>query len=297
MLNENEFYEKLVSLIKAELPRCDVSLKENEKNNVSEIAMIITGKQMRCSPVFALKAFYDEYCMNDNLDEIVSKIIDYYVDQIEQSKNVLKQFDELNSYERVRNLLGIKMVNYESNKDGYIKDAAYKKFLDLAIVPYISLEMKDGIGSCVVNNHMLKIWNKTIDEVIEDALSITKKDYEIMDLSKMLEMMMPGFFDGKTDLPKTDDMTQMIVVTNHNKINGAWNILNEEALQNVCEKIGDNKFYIIPSSIHEIICVPVCNQPGYFKEMIRTVNMESVDPKDILSNTLYLYDDGDVKIA
>ena len=51
-------------------------------------------------------------------------------------------------------------------------------------------------------------------------------------------------------------------------------------------------YYILPSSVHEVIIVPyseiyVCSK---LDEMVREINSTQVEEEDVLSNHVYLYD-------
>lgn len=67
------------------------------------------------------------------------------------------------------------------------------------------------------------------------------------------------------------------------------------AYPNVLEMIGQilkKDYYILPSSVHEVIIVPyseiyVCSK---LDEMVREINSTQVEEEDVLSNHVYLYD-------
>ena len=49
--------------------------------------------------------------------------------------------------------------------------------------------------------------------------------------------------------------------------------------------------YVIPSSIHELILIPECDEvdPHYIGSMINDVNNNVVPPEEILSYNVYYY--------
>ena len=62
------------------------------------------------------------------------------------------------------------------------------------------------------------------------------------------------------------------------------------AIDEICEKF-DNKFMIIPSSVHELIIIPSEGVDPYnILEMISEVNGSEVRSEEVLSNDLYMYD-------
>ena len=83
----------------------------------------------------------------------------------------------------------------------------------------------------------------------------------------------------------------MYILTNESRTFGAVAMLETELLRKFAEKVGED-FLVLPSSIHEVILVPVSNLPDseYIKEMIREINNTNVDPEEQLSNNYYYYD-------
>lgn len=98
----------------------------------------------------------------------------------------------------------------------------------------------------------------------------------------------------------------MLVVTNANKTGGASLILDDNVRQRVSELYGGNDFFVIPSSIHEVITLPVgnniLNSAGTFSpfqpdsetlqsimEMVSEVN-ETLDDEEILGYSVSIYD-------
>ena len=101
----------------------------------------------------------------------------------------------------------------------------------------------------------------------------------------LLEMGYPAFM-----LPSQDDPS-MYVLTNENKVYGAAMILNNELLSNIRDVL-NRDFIIIPSSIHEVIIVPISDDImdiNEYSKMIQEVNTSEVDSKEVLSDHPYLY--------
>ena len=83
----------------------------------------------------------------------------------------------------------------------------------------------------------------------------------------------------------------MYVLTNKEMTFGAAAIIDEEFMWDVYDKIGGD-FIIIPSSIHELIAVPMTemeNNKDYVNNMIKDVNRTQVEQKDRLSNHAYKF--------
>ena len=91
------------------------------------------------------------------------------------------------------------------------------------------------------------------------------------------------------DMVPTDD--KLFVLTNNQKLNGAAALLDEKMMEQIAERVG-NDFYILPSSVHEVLIVP--KEAGMdFKDleaMVQEVNATQVAPQDKLSDHVYQYD-------
>lgn len=82
----------------------------------------------------------------------------------------------------------------------------------------------------------------------------------------------------------------MLVATNKQKIWGAGLLASDACLKTIAEKMGGD-YIILPSSVHEVICVPAdCGDVETFRGMICSVNAECVEAQEVLGNHPYLYE-------
>jgi hypothetical protein len=90
----------------------------------------------------------------------------------------------------------------------------------------------------------------------------------------------------------------MYVMTNKWKNFGASAVFDPEALQKAAEAIGGTDFFILPSSVHELMIVPDNGEMDYRElcGMVREVNQNEVDPKDFLSDRVQYYDRGTKRV-
>ncbi|MDE7183556.1 MAG: hypothetical protein K2O40_03555 [Lachnospiraceae bacterium] len=87
------------------------------------------------------------------------------------------------------------------------------------------------------------------------------------------------------------------VLSNRERLQGAACMLYPDLLRRLADAT-DSSYYIIPSSIHELLIVPT---DGFMdreeiKEMIREVNDTQVKPEERLSYSLYGYDKKENKV-
>ena len=83
----------------------------------------------------------------------------------------------------------------------------------------------------------------------------------------------------------------MYVYSNQSKVNGAVYMLDKESMSAVADKIGES-FAILPSSIHEVIVLPVNEDMDRqtLEAMVQDVNAGQVAPEERLSDHVYMYD-------
>lgn len=83
----------------------------------------------------------------------------------------------------------------------------------------------------------------------------------------------------------------MYVLGSKRLINGAVQMCSQQTLKKAAEVIGSD-FWILPSSIHELILVPVYSIEGdaqELAEMVRDINDTQLRPYEILSYHVYRY--------
>ena len=81
----------------------------------------------------------------------------------------------------------------------------------------------------------------------------------------------------------------MYVLTSRYGYLGAAAMLYENVLKRFAESL-DSDLYILPSSVHEVILLPIWGQEKeILQNMVGEINEKEVQKKDILSNTVYRY--------
>ena len=82
----------------------------------------------------------------------------------------------------------------------------------------------------------------------------------------------------------------MYVLTNQHKLNGSVCILYQNVLRDFANRLACD-FYILPSSIHEVLLIPAANQISYqeLSDMVQDVNSSQLSREEILSDHVYYY--------
>ena len=80
---------------------------------------------------------------------------------------------------------------------------------------------------------------------------------------------------------------------------GASAILDNDAMDKVCNALDVDQVYVLPSSIYEVL-ICAANQykdPEALAEMVQEINRNEVSETDFLSDNVYLYDKNERRLT
>lgn len=128
-------------------------------------------------------------------------------------------------------------------------------------------------------------------------------DYQITPVFEMLSRSVPGFNpdmeEGKVVTPP-DDEPPMYILHGKSGYSVAALILDHEVQKQISDlpEMKDG-YYIIPSSIHEVIIVPkgTCKSVSFLNSIVRFVNADCVSPEERLGDHVYEIRDGSLCTA
>lgn len=222
----------------------------------------------------------------DDLERIVGEnaAMDKYIsciDEMVKRHLVMSAFNEdIYDWKKMKSRVRKKVVNYKLNS-GRLKDVVYREYLDLAEVLYITLLMPGGQGSCEVQKLFLGYWEVSEEELFRCAEeNMESEQYEIRNLTDVL---------GENFVDQEEINTPMLFATNKEMTYGAALVTNPKLLKTLLGE-QDGNYYILPSSIHEII---LYSDDAVTVEELQTlvheVNWTSVSKTDFLSDSVYYY--------
>lgn len=276
-----------------------VRINEVMKNNgvvLSGITMMQDDSNI--SPTIYLNNYYKAYESGETtLGCIIEDVLDTY-ERNKVNRSVDMRF--FMNYENIKDRIIFKLIHAERNKD-LLKDVPYIKYLDCAVV-FQCLVSEEMFGNATIMIHKahMKIWQATVEELYERALQNTPKlqCYDIKSMRDVLcEMMLLEEMEG-TSSKETEEYFKelpnsvpMYVLSNRSRVQGAACILYPDILKDFAEAIKSD-FYILPSSIHEVILLPAQGDEDTeaLKNMVREVNESQVEREEVLSDSVYYFD-------
>jgi hypothetical protein len=176
------------------------------------------------------------------------------------------------------------LVSYEKNKE-LLRKIPHIPYLDLAIVFVCSAgDLSKEYATILIHNHHMEYWNIDLHSLYDLALENTPKL-----LSYHFENM-ADYLVSQCNWKPCEDHMPMYLLTNHLKIHGACVILYDGLLEQIAKEL-NSSFVVIPSSVHEVLIVPVQNKKELkiYSNMVLEVNATQLPKDEILSNHAYYY--------
>lgn len=286
-MNKNKFIETVVEELERRNPAISFEVERICKPNDTYLYGLRAKSNDNIAPVIYLDDYYYRY-VEDEIDlNVIIKRINHVIQEamLDMPKdNVQSIIDTFGNYEDVKEKLYVAVWDYERNKN-WLKDKAYIKWVgELVIAARIHICMGDEIGTVHVTTALLNTWNVSFETVLKDAKynSFVRHNTTIIPMADMLNRL-----GVDVDLP---DEPPVFVASNESNCYGASVICDTLTLKQFADE-QNSDFYIIPSSIHELLLVPVNgdNEPEELKKMVREVNETAVKETEILSDDVFRF--------
>lgn len=288
-----EFRERLINELQGRMPDTVIFPKDIRKNNgVVFSNIIIQDNSSNAAPCICTEGLYYEYQNgHKDMDGVIDSVLELYGKiKPERDFNV---FEILDYSKACHNLKG-KLINTEKNRE-LLKELPHREFFDLSLVYFVDVTGDGNLGcaSVKVENGHLEKWDVTEDDLYRQFKENMGQDdrSELLSIADVLAGMSGGFPEQMCAVPEDVCITPMYVLSNEQKLNGAVEILNDRAMERAAETIGGD-FYILPSSIHETILIPVIGNEddvNGLAAMVSCVNRTEVADIEVLSDHVYRY--------
>lgn len=275
----------------------------NTRNNgILRNGILIRKREESIAPAIYLDKFYEEYCCGRGLSDIIRQVLYTYRESAKEGGQYGFESIAL-SPEQVKEKLIFRIVNYPKNA-AMLKEVPHIRFLNLAVFFQIMVyQHQDGIGTvCFTLEHYRdyssgqpegKALFSSMKELYQLALNNTMRLFPAR-LSAM-EDIMESILKGR-EAPALPFMAEtaaepvhsLYVLSNISNINGAGCLMYPELLNHL-RNFFHSDFYILPSSIHEVILLPAraSVKREELNDMIREINLTQVPADEVLSDRAY----------
>lgn len=293
-------YKKFVCMVEEKLNlKLEGGMKASKysvvKNNgMEKTGMILESDEYNIAPAIYLEEFFEQYQKGMSIDRIVNEILEFY-----EKVKVEEDYDvsQLSLYENVKKKIAFKLVNTEKNQQ-MLKAVPHIPLLDLSIVFYILVDVDEkGSATIQIRNEHIENWNVNVEQLYKDAKLNVKCliPARLMCMQHVIEKLCDISKGEEKDLLKAkfppENKEFMYILTNSIHQFGAAVLAYPNILEMASRIIGED-FYLLPSSIHEVILIPKSKSPDLkdLNEMINEVNETQVQEEEVLSDHAYYYE-------
>lgn len=190
------------------------------------------------------------------------------------------KLEDVFNYDVIKENLIIRLCNLENINP----DVVYNDHVDFAETFHILIsDDEDGIKTIPVTHNLVHVWAKngySVSGIHHDAIKSS------MRLAPVVSFGISEYLGISTQFG--EDAT---VITTESGIYGAAAILYPDVLNSVCDKFKSDSIIILPSSIHEVIALPMTKEycDKGLDDMVAGINAAIVDPSDVLGDKAYCY--------
>ena len=303
MIAEKVFAEGVAKDIRNYLPseyeNADFQVVQKNKNNGVQLIGVqvnLPGKDL--SPIIYVEQFFDEIRQGEPVDEVMNR----FARCIEKSGRApfMDSGIDLMNYDSLKEHLAIKLVNTQTNRK-MLQEMPHENIEDLSVICYVDfpVDSREGKATMEVRNQYLSIWNIDEKALFQQARANTQPIntpvlQTMFGTWKSLfdeDACVKNLLDENTTEFGLSSHETAYILTNMEMKYGAAMITQPEVL-NKLEQLFPEGFYVLPSSVHEVLIVPDNGEmePKMLGEMVREVNKNEVERQEILSDRVYSYD-------
>lgn len=279
-----EFVKEIMDEMGREFPDHEVCEERVQKlQNRSYNGVVVRKKGSKIGVVLDVDEYYLRLISGCGLSEIFSDIKDVVESKLFPAEGF--DPDMLKDYERLKENLMIQVVPVEGNEE-MLLNIPHKIIEDIAVVyRFVLSQDENGESSILINTENLQNLGISAEQMMKDAEKVCERKYPLtvrsMEsiLSNVTKEMVKGL--------------DLWVVSNENGKYGAAVIAYPNVFEKIAEKVGSG-FYIIPSSIHELIVLPDNSEikAQEIDRIIEIVNNSELVAADRLTYHSYHYDKG-----
>ena len=232
----------------------------------------IVPKNENSFPRIYLDDYYTKYRDGEFLEDILEELAERY-HELRDVRDLPARLESLlGDRETLEKNISYRLLGQENNRE-YLSGRPWRPVEDLALVYSIEIE---GVGRSPINNDRMMELGMTEEELFALASRNTPELHPPL-VQTVAEMLHEPDFMG----------AGLVVITNTEQEDGAAAILYPQVREKIRDML-DGDYYILPSSVHEVIAVRKDPEDlPRLEKMVGDVNDTITDHRDILSSRVY----------
>ena len=283
-----EFAEKIKEDLQeiSSFSSATLSVAETEKNHLSLTGIAIRPKDSTQGVIIYINDYFEDYKDGRSREDIVDMLADTAIEAL--SAMPLIDVPDVSSWESCRDMITATVFGTEDNKvhNTMVSTPAAD---DLVFI-YINENLKIPITYAVFDRWKEQIDVETLHQTaMENTVKMHPPKIQTMiDAASEVLGITP---EELLEQLEVEEYPNQIVVSNVDRYLGAVSLFDEDVLDDLIDMC-DGDFYVLPSSIHDLIIVPAkdVSDVEFLTQMVQEVNESKLDPPDRLSNHAYGFD-------
>ena len=297
-MKKNESYSVFLEMVAncvRDVYKGEVIVENNvftKNNGVQVQGLMLRKKEEKIAPNFYLDKQYEEWKKGTlSLYDIVTHICNTFEIEVQTNQQLADKI--CFEWDEMKKDVFPRLINRDKNKE-LLEKIPYIEFMDLAVVYFYSIHISEDVqGTVVLTKEHLKLLGITKEQLHQTAQENVKMQYP-MKLYQMGNLIATvGKKLGITGLESYTNDDFMYIFSNESTMFGAIAMFFEDELKKVAERLNCN-FYVLPSSVHEVILVPentyLTISVENFLSMVKDINATQVKETEVLSDSVYYYD-------
>lgn len=296
---ESYFISEMTKM--AEYYNHDIHIKaetviKNNNNDKSAISVAFNDDNIAAT-IYTEDLYESFHSSNMSLDDFIEKTYS----SLYNSHSNLGNLKLSNLAENCKDKLILKIVNKTTNPKmaelPHIEVAGDY----IAVTYYLVCEkINERATTLVTQSFQSELLKLTDDELLSYAKSnsLNLDNYACKPLQSVIPSMMDEM-NYPSDFLKEllDEPPTMYILSSKSGMDGAVAIASQEVLQELVPNViqhdypSEEEYYIIPSSIHEVLCIPasLVDNPQDLHDMCCEVNKTEVNESEVLGNNILHY--------
>ena len=284
--------EELMEMIPEEL-RDGLEIQDTtvlKSNDQKHHGLTFKREESDAAPTIYLDDAYARFTNGEDLNTLTAEIKDAYLQTLSMPEPQKIDFD----YDKIKDKLTVRLLEIKRNRDFLATTPYMTVGHGLAMVCDIKMQDgDDGSWRATVTQSMLEGQNYDKRELFMAAMD----NAQLIDPPILVDMGQALFTHEGENLMKRneplppEDVSNMYVLSNTGGMLGSAVLFYPDTREHVAEVLGEG-YCVLPSSQHEVLIIPDSAgiDRGELSEMVRQANQSVVEPKDVLSDTVFHYD-------
>ena len=265
-------------------------IKQNER--ISDCVTPVYADGGNLAPILYLEQFYDPDYDTEQIKTLANQLTDHFL----EAHRVQSHFDisQINPH-TAQTHLTLRLYNRALNPE-IEQTCAHIDCLDLIAVPRWTVGNTQEISSSFLVNRDVQrtLLHMTDDELLKIARqNALNQHFSVIGMNQLLRRMLKEVPEEVVSEMMPTDGEVMFVMSNEEKQFGATALLFPELLKKASSIVGESNFYVIPSSVHELVVIPCSrvDDPADLVFMMKSINAEQVAVQDRLGDgNVYRFD-------